>query len=183
MWNIWHEHLNIWHTKFSWMWGSWIGIATILQARWWRTGVNSQQRQDIFLFCIVSQLDLWPAHTHIQCVLVAFSPGVKTAGAWSQSLTTIQCQGRAIQWNLDSSFPLGVLKKNDGYGKTIDAGAYIKWIKTVTFAYVYLLTQKMYTNDTQKLNDGSGKAIHLGTIDRGFTVLPSPIRTYGKVPD
>jgi hypothetical protein len=52
-----------------------------------------------------------------------------------------------IQWNLDSSFPLGDLKKNDGYGKTIDAGAYIKWIETVTFAHMYLLNQKTYTSD------------------------------------
>jgi hypothetical protein len=30
---------------------------------------------------------------------------------------------------------------------TIDAEAYINWIKTVTFAYVYLLNQKAHTND------------------------------------
>jgi hypothetical protein len=53
----------------------------------------------------------------------------------------------AVQWNLISSFPWEVLKKNDGYGKMIDVGAYIKWIKTVTFAYMYLLNQKTYTND------------------------------------
>jgi hypothetical protein len=53
-----------------------------------------------------------------------------------------------VQWNLDSSFLSGSLKKNDGYEKTM-RGAYIEWIKTVTFAfaYVYLLNQKTYTND------------------------------------
>jgi hypothetical protein len=52
-----------------------------------------------------------------------------------------------VQWNPDSSFSSRVLRKNDGYEKTIAAGAYTKRIKTVTFAYMYLLNQKTYTND------------------------------------
>jgi hypothetical protein len=36
-------------------------------------------------------------------------------------------------------------KKKDKYEETIDAGASIKWIKTVTFAYMYLLNQKKRT--------------------------------------
>jgi hypothetical protein len=52
-----------------------------------------------------------------------------------------------IQWNLDSSFSSGVWKRNDGYGKTIDAGAYIKLIKRIRFPCMYLLNQKTYTNN------------------------------------
>jgi hypothetical protein len=43
-----------------------------------------------------------------------------------------------IQQNLNSLFSSGVLKKKR-YGKTIDAGADIKLIKMVIFAYMYLL--------------------------------------------
>jgi hypothetical protein len=73
--------------------------------------------------------------THAEVLIVTV-----TQGPWRRILYY-------LQWNLDSLFLSGVLKKNDGYGKTIDAGAYIKWIKTATFAYVYLLNQKTYTND------------------------------------
>jgi hypothetical protein len=52
-----------------------------------------------------------------------------------------------IQWNLYSSFLPGVWKRNDGSGKTVDAGAYIKLIKTIRFALMYLLDHKTYTNN------------------------------------
>jgi hypothetical protein len=48
--------------------------------------------------------------------------------------------------NLDLSFLSGS-EKNDGCGKMIDAGAYIKLIKMIRFPYMYLLNQKMYTNN------------------------------------
>jgi hypothetical protein len=53
-----------------------------------------------------------------------------------------------IQWNLDSSFLSGVWKINNGYRKTINAGAYIKLIKTIRFAYMYLLNQKIGSGTT-----------------------------------
>jgi hypothetical protein len=57
-----------------------------------------------------------------------------------------------LQRNLDSQFLSGVLKnKRDGYGKMIDVGTYIKVIKTIIFAYVYILNQKTYTNDITRI--------------------------------
>jgi hypothetical protein len=47
------------------------------------------------------------------------------------------------------------LKRNNGSGKTIDAGAIVE----IGFA-----------RGPQKLNDGSGKMNYPGSIDRGFTV-------------
>jgi hypothetical protein len=61
-----------------------------------------------------------------------------------------------IQWNLYSSFSSGVWKRNNGSGRTIDAGAIVE----IGFA-----------QGPQKLNDASGKTNYPGTIDRGFTVL------------
>jgi hypothetical protein len=77
----------------------------------------------------------------------------------SISVTADPCYGmfhtNLIQWNLYSSFSLGVWKRNNGSGKTIDAGAIVE----IGFA-----------QGPQKLNDRSGKTNYLGTIDRGFTV-------------
>jgi hypothetical protein len=50
---------------------------------------------------------------------------------------------------------LGVLKKNDGYGKNS------------TCKDLYKMG---FVQGSQKLNTGSGKTIHFGTIDQGFTV-------------
>jgi hypothetical protein len=48
-----------------------------------------------------------------------------------------------------------VWKRNNGYGKTIDAGAIVE----IGFA-----------QEPQELNNGSGKTNYPGTIHRGFTV-------------
>jgi hypothetical protein len=60
-----------------------------------------------------------------------------------------------IHWKLYSSFLSGVWKRNNGSGKTIDAGPIVE----IGFA-----------QGPKKLNDGSGKTNYPGTIDRGFTV-------------
>jgi hypothetical protein len=45
---------------------------------------------------------------------------------------------------------LGVLKRKDGY-------------------YKMIAVEVRFVQGCQKMNDGSRKVIHLGTIDRGFT--------------
>jgi hypothetical protein len=59
-----------------------------------------------------------------------------------------------IQGNLKSSLS-GVLQNNNGYKKTIDVGALV---------YTGLVLRQY------KLNNGSGKTIHLGRTYQGFTV-------------
>jgi hypothetical protein len=48
--------------------------------------------------------------------------GTDAAGTWYTHKCYLTVVLRCIQWNLDSSFSSGVMKKNDGCGKTIDAG-------------------------------------------------------------
>lgn len=58
------------------------------------------------------------------------------------------------QRNLESSFLSWVPKKNNGYGKTIDVGVYIKW--------------NLFREHRNKMLD-LGKTIHSRTTDVGFT--------------
>jgi hypothetical protein len=63
------------------------------------------------------------------------------------------------QWSLNSYFSLGVLKENELIWKNDRSRSLYKmnkWNKLV--------------QEPQKLNNGSRKTVHLGTIDCGFTI-------------
>jgi hypothetical protein len=100
------------------------------------------------LSCNSLFLQYWvPVVDNIQSTRIFYPSSVKTVDGLMAQISGLLPLQFHIQWNLDSSFSSGVWKRNDGSGKTIDAGAYIKLIKTIRFAYMYLLNQKTYTNN------------------------------------
>jgi hypothetical protein len=64
-----------------------------------------------------------------------------------KTLIEVACFSKMYSETSIHRFHGGVWKRNDGSGKTVDAGAYIKLMKTITFACMCLLNQKTYTHN------------------------------------